>query len=125
METPDSLSQRRQCELLGECRSGLCYEPAKESELNLGLMRRIDELYTAYQFYGSRRMVVCLNREEYKMNRKRVQRLIDLMGIEAIYPKPRLSKSDNEHEKYPYLLRSLIVNRPDQVWATDITYIRL
>jgi len=119
------MSERRQCDLLGVCRSSLYLSPGEESELNLELMRRIDELYTAYPFYGSRRLVACLKREEYKVNRKRVQRLMGLMGLEALYPKPRLTRSESDHEKYPYLLRGLDVNRPDQVWATDITYIRL
>jgi len=103
----------------------LYHEPAQESELNLALMRRIDELYTAYPFYGSRRLVACLEREDYSVNRKRVQRLMALMGLEALYPKPRLTRRDEDHEKYPYLLRGLEVNRPDHVWSTDITYIRL
>lgn len=119
------LSMRQQSELLGLCRAGLYYEPAGESPENLALMRRIDELFTVRPYYGSRRMAVVLSEKGNEVNRKRVQRLMRLMGIEAIYPKPRTSKADEQHEKYPYLLRNLAVIAPDQVWASDITYIRL
>lgn len=88
-------------------------------------MRLIDEEYTMHPFYGSRRFTVWLNREGYDVNRKRVQRLMRLMGIEAIYQKPNLSKSLAEHEKYPYLLKGVSVMRPNQVWSADITYIRM
>jgi putative transposase len=119
------LSIRRQCELLELNRSNLYYEPAGESPLNLKLMRLIDKQYTKAPFYGSRRMTEWLKRQEYEVNRKRVVRLMRLMGIEAIYPKPRLSQSDQDHEKYPYLLGGLDIVHPNQVWATDITYIRM
>lgn len=115
----------RQCELLDIARSGFYYEPVQESCLNLELMRRIDEQYTQTPFYGSRRMAAWLNREKYEVNRKRVQRLMRVMGIEAIYPKPRTTFKDEEHEIYPYLLGSVEIIRPNQVWATDITYIRM
>ena len=88
-------------------------------------MRRIDELYTARPFLGSRRMSWYLNREGREVNRKRVQRLMRLMGLEAIYPKRRLSRAGKDSKRYPYLLRGLEIIRPDQVWAADITYIRL
>jgi len=88
-------------------------------------MRRIDELFTESPFYGSRRMVACLRREGYDVNRKRVQRLMHLMGIEAIYQKPRTTIRDDQSEIYPYLLRGVSIDKPDQVWSTDITYIRL
>ena len=88
-------------------------------------MRRIDELYTAHPYYGSRRMVATLEREGYQVNRKRIQRLMKKMGLEAIYPKPRTSQGCNEHQKYPYLLRGVAIESPDQVWSSDITYIRM
>lgn len=88
-------------------------------------MKRIDELYMAYPFYGTRNMTVILNREGYRVNRKRIQRLMRLMGIQAIYPKPRLSIGGKDHKIYPYLLKNLTINRADQVWCADITYIRL
>ena len=115
----------RQCELLGLVRSSLYYQPIGENAENLGVMRRIDELYTARPFLGSRRMSWYLNREGREVNRKRVQRLMRLMGLEAIYPKRRLSRAGKESKRYPYLLRGLEIIRPDQVWAADITYIRL
>ena len=117
------LSIRRQCELLGLSRSTLYYEAAKETEANLCLMRLIDEQYLDTPFYGSRRMMVWLEHAGHAVNRKRVQRLMRLMGLEAIYPKPKLSAANAEHRKFPYLLRDLAVNRVDQVWATDITYV--
>jgi putative transposase len=118
-----ALSVRRQCELLGLNRSSLYYQPATASGEDLALMRRIDELYTAHPFYGSRRMVSRLSRPGRAVNRKRVQRLMRLMGLEAIYPKPRLSVPGQGHRIYPYLLRDVKIERPDQVWSTDITYV--
>ncbi len=88
-------------------------------------MRLIDEEYTRHPFYGSRRLSAWLNREGHNVNRKRVQRLMHKMGIEAIYQKPNLSKPLSENRKYPYLLKELTVTRPDQVWSADITYIRM
>ena len=119
------LSLRRQCELLELSRSGWYYEPVGESEENLALMRRMDELFTASPFYGCRRLRACLVREGHEVNRKRIGRLMEVMGLEAVYPKRRTTIPDQEHEKYPYLLRGLVIGRPDQVWSTDITYIRL
>jgi putative transposase len=119
------LSVRRQCELLGLNRSTLYYEPATETPENLGLMRLIDEEYTRHPFQGSRRMAVWLKEDMgYEVNRKRVRRLMRLMGLEAIYPKPNLS-AGNGHRVYPYLLRDVKVERADQVWSTDITYVGL
>ena len=103
------MSVRRQCELLGLSRSSLYYEPARETAENLRLMRLIDEQYTARPFYGSRQMTVWLNGQGEEVNRKRVQRLMRLMGLEAIYPKPRLSAAGPGHRVYPYLLRGVSV----------------
>jgi putative transposase len=115
----------RQCELLGLSRSTFYYEAAVESEENLRLMGLIDREYTEHPFYGSRRMTAWLNEDEgERVNRKRVVRLMRLMGLEAIYPKPKLS-GGNGHEVYPYLLRDVAIERPDQVWSTDITYVGL
>jgi putative transposase len=86
-------------------------------------MRMIDKEYTRHPFYGSRRLTAWLGRQEHPVNRKRVQRLMRKMGIQAIYQKPNLSKSSKDHKKYPYLLRGVSIDRPDQVWSTDITYI--
>ena len=116
---------RRQCELLGLNRSSLYYEPATETSENLRLMRLIDEEYTAHPFYGSRRLTAWLEQQGEEVNRKRVQRLMRLMGLEAIYPKPRLSLAGRGHRVFPYLLRGVKIERPDQVWSTDITYIPL
>lgn len=99
--------------------------PARERPENLALMRRIDELYTKHPFYGSRRMAAVLSTPTEPVNRKRVQRLMRLMGIEALYPKPNTSKAQAGHEKYPYLLRNVKIERCDHVWSTDITYIRM
>jgi putative transposase len=117
------LSVRTQCDLLGLHRSGLYYEPAGETELNLALMRLIDEQYTRTPFYGSRRLAWWLGTQGHDVNRKRVQRLMRLMGLEALYPKPNLSRRNPAHEVYPYLLRDLVVDHANQVWCADITYI--
>jgi putative transposase len=114
---------RRQCELLGLSRSSLYYEPGGEAAEDLRLMRRIDEQYTARPFYGSRRMTAWLVEQGEGVNRKRVQRLMRVMGLEAIDPKPRLSRAGEGHRIYPSLLRGVKVERPDQVWSTDITYV--
>jgi putative transposase len=109
--------------LLGLNRSSLSYEPVGETFENLRLMRLIDEQYTACPFYGSRRMTAWLVEQGEEVNRKRVQRLMRTMGLEAIYPKPRLSLAGKGHKIYPYLLRGVEVERADQVWSTDITYV--
>jgi putative transposase len=118
-------SVRHQCELLGINRSSLFYEPMGESEQNLRLMRLLDEQYTRTPFYGSRRMTKWFGTQGYHVNRKRISRLMEVMGIQAVYPKPRLSQPGEGHKIYPYLLRGVTVDRPDQVWGTDITYIRM
>jgi len=116
----------RQCELIGISRTSLYYESAGESDLNLKLMRLIDEEFTRRPFYGSRRINAWLGREMgHSVNRKRTQRLMRKMGLEAIHPKPRTSVPQSNHEKYPYLLKGLKIERPNQVWSTDITYIRM
>lgn len=115
----------RQCDLLGLSRSGYYYQPQGESELNLHLMNLIDEQYTKMPFYGVEKMTAWLRREGYPVNVKRIRRLMRKMGLEAIYPKPKLSVSTAEHKKYPYLLRELAIDRPDKVWSADITYIRM
>lgn len=119
------LSVNRQCELLGLTRSSYYYQPQGEGEYNLKLMRLLDEQYTRRPFYGSRRMREWLRRQGYPVSRGRVRRLMRLLGIEAIYPKRRLSLVNKEHRTYPYLLNGLKIDRPDHVWASDITYIRL
>ena len=104
-------------------RTGYYYQTVGESSENLILMRLLDELYTKYPFYGSRRMSTTLNAQGYRVNRKRIQRLMRLMGIEAIYPKPDISKVNQRHKVYPYLLRNISIERINQVWSADITYI--
>jgi len=119
-----TLSIRRQCELVGLNRSTFYWEPAGESPLNLQLMRLIDEEYTRAPFYGYRKMTARLNNHHgYQVNRKRAARLMQKMGLQAVYPRPRTSIPDQQHKKYPYLLRDLDINRPNQVWAADITYV--
>lgn len=118
-----SLSIRQQCDLLGLNRASYYYESATETAQNLHLMRLIDEEYMRHPFLGSRRMREYLCRQGYLVNRKRVQRLMRIMGIEALYPKPKLSKAHPEHKVYPYLLRDLSITAPNQVWSTDITYV--
>ncbi len=115
----------RQCELLGLSRSSFYYKPLGISEYNHLLMGMIDKKYTEHPFYGILRMTAYLREEGHPVNHKRVGRLMRLMGIRAIYPKPRLSKGVDNCEKYPYLLRGMVIQRPNQVWGTDITYIKL
>ena len=117
------MSIRRQCELLGLSRGSFYYEPMGETDENLTIMRRIDELYVEHPFLGSRRLTEMLGREGIAVNRKRIQRLMRLMGLEAIYPKRTLSRAGAAHRVYPYLLRDVPITRANQVWATDITYI--
>lgn len=104
-------------------RGAFYYEPVGETEENLAIMRRIDELYVRYPFLGSRRLVEMLDREGIEVNRKRIQRLMRLMGLEAIYPKRSLSHAGAASHIYPYLLRGVDITRVNQVWASDITYI--
>lgn len=122
-EEHPELSVRRQCELLGLARASLYYQATEETATNLRLMRLLDKEYTRHPFYGSRRLTAWLNGQGKEINRKRVQRLLRLMGLEAIYPKPRLSVGDPSHRVYPYLLRGVGIERVNQVWSADITYV--
>jgi len=119
------LSIVRQCELLGLARSSYYYKPVPESEETLLLMRLLDEQYTRTPFYGMRKMVMFLAEQGYAVDRKRVRRLMQLMGLETIYPKPRLSLPGEQPVRYSYLLRGMSIDHIDQVWSCDITYIRL
>jgi putative transposase len=115
------LSLRRQCELIGLNRASYYYQPAQESELNLRLMRLIDEQYLKTPFYGWPRMTIYLQNLGYQINPKRVRRLMQLMGLQAIYPKPKLKNQvEKAHKVYPYLLRDLEIVRPNMVWSAEI-----
>jgi putative transposase len=126
------ITQERQCELLNLCRSSLYYRPRPASlqrqcqqEEDWQIMRLLDEQYTQTPFYGSRRIAVWLREQGYRVNRKRIRRLMHALGLQAVYPRPRLSVPHPEHRVYPYLLRGLKVTRVNQVWSSDITYVRL
>lgn len=121
----EKISVLRQCELLGLNRTGLYYRPRSESVEDGELMRLIDEQYTSTPFYGYRRMTVYLQKLGYRAGHKRLRRLMRKLGLEAIYPKPNLSKPGKDHLTYPYLLKGVAVEYSDEVWATDITYIRI
>lgn len=121
----EALSVRAQCELLQLARSGLYYQPVEVSTEELALMRRIDELYLVRPYYGSRRMTVALQQEGQEVNRKRVQRLMRVMGLEGMAPGPHTSRPHPEHPVFPYLLKGVDIVRPDMVWAADITYVPL
>ena len=118
------LSIRRQCELLALNRSTFYYQPATESPLNLELMRLIDQQYTRTPFYGWPRMTIYLQRQGYPINHKRVQRLMQIMGLQAVYPKKKRSNGPvQEHKVYSYLLQDLPITHVNQVWSADITYV--
>lgn len=117
------LSMRRQCELLGVSRSSLYYQPVGQDPEELALMRKMDELHLEHPFFGSRMMMQVLRMQGQTINRKRVQRLMRLMDLESVAPKPNTSKPALEHAVFPYLLRKLKITRVNQVWAADITYI--
>ena len=119
------MSVRRQCELLGLPRSTYYYEPCPESAENLALMRQLDELHLAHPVYGSRRLVKLLRRCGCCVNRKRVARLLQMMGIQTLYPQRSTSVPAPGHRLYPYLLEGLEISGPDQVWCSDITYVPL
>ena len=118
-----ALSLSRQCRLLSLGRSSLYYTPKGEGAGTLALMRRIDELFLKYPFYGARRMALHLRREGVRIGRRRAARLMRLMGLQAIYRAPRTSDPHPEHRVWPYLLRGLAIERPNHVWCADITYI--
>ena len=120
-----TLSLARQCELVGLARSSYYYQPMAESEENLLLMRLLDEQYTRIPFYGIKKMTAWLRTQGYEVNHKRVARLLRQMGLMAVYPSPRLSQPGEQQVRYPYLLRGMSIDRVNQVWSTDITYIRL
>jgi putative transposase len=120
-----SIPISRQCELLGLARSSFYYELKPETEQNLKLMRMLDQQFTATPFYGVRRMTAWLATQGESVNPKRVRRLMRKMGLEAIYPKPNLSRAKDNVRKYPYLLKEEEITAPNQVWSTDITYIPL
>jgi len=121
--TEKKLSLSRQCRMLNISRSSRYYKSRRIKQDNLKLMRLIDEQYLKAPSWGSRSIRNYLRRRGYKVNRKRVQRLMRIMGLEAIYPKPKTSRPHPGHKVYPYLLRNLNINRPNQVWTADITYI--
>jgi putative transposase len=119
------LSVRRQCQLLGLAPASYYYQAAPESAENLYYMRLLDQEYTDRPFYGVRKMTVGLQQQGYAVGPKRVRRLLRAMGLMAVYPKPRLSFNPLAHQRFPYLLKGVAIVRPNQVWSTDITYIRL
>jgi putative transposase len=119
------ISIARQCDLVGLPRATYYYHTQGESAENLTLMRLLDQQYTDTPYYGIRRMTAWLRSQGYAVNHKRVARLLHTMGLETIYPKPRLSQPHPAHRVYPYLLRGVPITRVNQVWSTDITYIRL
>lgn len=119
------ISVVRQCELLSLSRSSYYYVSGKDDVYNRILMNLIDEQYTRTPFYGVAKMTAWLHRQGHFVNQKRVRRLMRLMGLEALYPKPNLSKVSPAHKKYPYLLKNMVIDHPDQVWTADITYIRM
>ena len=123
IERGHSLAVTHQCELLALSRSSVYHQPAPVSEQDLEAMRLLDEAHLQFPFYGSRRLSDWLGERGVKANRKRVRRLMRLMGLEALYPRPRTSRAGQGHTVYPYLLRELTVERPNQVWATDICYL--
>jgi len=119
------LSVRRQCALLGIHRSQLYYEPVPEKPENLELMRQIDKQYLKTPFWGSRNFAVFLRNRGYRVNRKRIQRFMRKMGLEGISPGPSTSRPSPGHKVYPYLLKDMLIERPNQVWSSDITYVPL
>ncbi len=123
MSPTAGLSVRRQCALLGVSRGNYYYEPCVESAENLRLMRRLDELHLQHPVYGRPRLTAVLRREGWAVNAKRVGRLMRVMDLEAIYPKPGTSQPQPGHQIYPYLLRRKAITGPDQVWCADITYL--
>lgn len=118
-----SISIRQQCRLLSLHRSGLYYHPVAETEENLTIMRLLDEQYYKTPFFGERKLKIWLRGQGYFVNRKRLRRLMKLMGWETLYKRPGTSDPNTSHKVYPYLLKGLAITRANQVWATDITYV--
>lgn len=118
------LSIVKQCELLGVNRASFYYQPLPVSESDLLLMDRIDEIYTEFPYYGYRKITAQLRREDWQANRKRIARLMRIMGLKAIVPKRNLSKAAKQNPRHPYLLKEAAINHPNHAWGTDITYIR-
>jgi putative transposase len=121
----EMITVSRQCELLDLSRSSYYYASERDDSYNQLLMNRIDEQFTKTPFYGVPKMTAWLKIQGHPVNHKRIRRLMRLMGLEAIYPKPKLSKANPENKKYPYLLKNLVIDHPDQVWCADLTYIRM
>jgi putative transposase len=121
----DKITVSRQCDLLGLCRTSYYYESVRDDSYNQLIMNLIDEQFTKTPFYGVPRITECLRNKGHEVNHKRIRRLMRKMGLEAIYPKKKLSKAHPDHKKYPYLLRDVVIDHSDQVWSVDITYIRM
>lgn len=121
----DKITVRRQCDLLGLCRTSYYYESVRDDSYNHLIMNLIDEQFTKTPFYGVPRITECLRNKGHEVNHKRIRRLMRQMGLEAIYPKKKLSKAHPDHKKYPYLLRDVVIDHSDQVWSVDLTYIRM
>jgi len=121
----EQLSIRRQCEIFSLNRSSLYYERIGLSEEDQRILEEMDKIYLDFPIYGSRRMSRELKRRGFKVGRQRARSLMRILGVEAIYPRKRLSFPDKEHQIYPYLLRDVSIDKPDMAWAADITYIRL
>lgn len=117
------ISVRRQCQLIGLSRASFYMKPVGETALNLQLMRLIDEQYLRTPFYGYPRMTIALRRAGYEVNSKRVARLMQKMGLQALFPQRKTTIAAKDHKIYPYLLRGLSITYSDQVWSTDITYV--
>ena len=125
IDSADVLSIQRQCTLLGIARSSYYHglSPRTESPENLAIMLEMDKLYFKFPYFGARRMLIHLSDTYKDVNIKRIRRLMQLMGLKAIYPEPKTSIANKEHKKYPYLLRNVVITHPNHVWSTDITYI--
>jgi len=121
----DKITVIRQCNLLGLCRASYYYESVRDDSYNQLIMNLIDEQFTKTPFYGVPRITECLKNKGHEVNHKRIRRLMRKMGLEAIYPKKKLSKAHPDHKKYPYLLRDVVIDHSDQVWSVDLTYIRM
>jgi putative transposase len=119
------LSIKKQCDLLGVSRSGYYYKPEPVSQEKLQLINKVDEIYTEFPFFGTRRMAAYLQRYGYNIGRKKVKSIYEILGLEAVYPKPNTSQPNKQHTKYPYLLRDVEIIKCNHVWSSDITYIRL